>query len=371
MGFFADGQGARIRALGRSAMRDLSPSEKRPGNGFARRSLEDVDPLKERREAAILAAAETAAVKTVKEVLVVYSRSHLTDLKTGTDVHKILLRDLAPILNRDIRSITGDDILAILAAKYDSGKRRMSNLLRAYASGLFNFAVTRRWVDKNPVADVKRLHKQGRRGRERVLSDREIGAFLRALDKCEGAMARACRMLLMSGCRKSEVANMVWAEVDLREGKWTLPGSRSKNGQPHITPLVPRMLDDNVLRPGFRTGECVFASGRIGDRPINGWTLFKPRIDALMKEKLGKLEPWHVHDLRRSFATAISEHGADRHLVSLLLNHTDGHVTGTYDRLPRLEERRRVLEWWSDRLEMLKNLPPSGNIVELKRAAAE
>jgi integrase len=65
--------------------------------------------------------------------------------------------------------------------------------------------------------------------------------------------------------------------------------------------------------------------------------------------ELGKpLAAWTIHDVRRSAATASSEHGADRYLVGLLLNHTDASVTATYDRSPRLDEKRKILRFWND-----------------------
>jgi hypothetical protein len=106
-----------------------------------------------------------------------------------------------------------------------------------------------------------------------------------------------------------------------------------KAGETAVIPLTVAMLADNILRPGLRTGEFCFSSGVKGDTAIAGWSSYKMRIDAAITAELGKpLPAWTWHDLRRACATNFAEHGADRHLVSLLLNHTDGHVTGTYDR---------------------------------------
>jgi integrase len=64
--------------------------------------------------------------------------------------------------------------------------------------------------------------------RERVfLSDDELGA-------------------VWPGARRSEVAEMTWAEVDMAARTWTLPAARAKNNRQHQIPLSEQALD--VLR---------------------------------------------------------------------------------------------------------------------------
>jgi integrase len=123
---------------------------------------------------------------------------------------------------------------------------------------------------------------------------------------------------------------MTWSEVDLREGTWILPSERSKNSQEHLVPLVPAMLADNILRPKLRTGNYVFASGRIGDKPVDSWDLFKSKLAASMREDIGEIPRWTYHDLRRTAASAWGDHSVVQHVISLLLGHsTDKDQTAT------------------------------------------
>jgi integrase len=323
-----------------------------------------IDPLK----AAKALAAQREPVKTVADVLDAYAKGYLPDLKIGKVIEQTLRRELKPILHRDVRTITSDDILKTVSVKHDQGTRAMGNMIRAYASGMFTFAMARKWIAENPAAKMKKLYKPKKGGRDRVLADLEIGAILRAADKCEGPMARALRMLLISACRRSEVSRTEWSEFNLIERKWTIPGSRMKNGETAVIPLTDRMLAADVSRPEIRTGDFVFLTGYKGGCPVSTWSKFKLRIDEEIMKAEGKaIDEWTWHDLRRTAATAFAEHGADRYLVSLLLNHSDGKITATYDRSPRLAEKRKLLQWWGDRLAMLKN-PPSGNVIELRAA---
>ena len=54
------------------------------------------------------------------------------------------------------------------------------------------------------------------------------------------------KLLMLSGQRRAEVAEMRWSEVDLEKRLWTLPSQRAKNGRQHTVPITDAMFD--VLR---------------------------------------------------------------------------------------------------------------------------
>ena len=62
------------------------------------------------------------------------------------------------------------------------------------------------------------------------------------------------------------------------------------------------------------------------------------------------MAPWHLHDLRRTFATHLRTLGVDRLVVSKLLNHAEGGVTKTYDRWAADPEKAAAMERWANRL---------------------
>jgi len=51
-------------------------------------------------------------------------------------------------------------------------------------------------------------------------------------------LAALLKVRLLTAQRGGEVAHMRWADVDLQSGWWTIPGSDTKNGEPHRVPLV-------------------------------------------------------------------------------------------------------------------------------------
>jgi len=48
------------------------------------------------------------------------------------------------------------------------------------------------------------------------------------------------KLLMLSGQRRAEVAEMRWSELDLEKRLWTLPSSRAKNGKQHTVPITAR-----------------------------------------------------------------------------------------------------------------------------------
>ena len=70
-------------------------------------------------------------------------------------------------------------------------------------------------------------------------------------------------------------------------------------------------------------------------------------MDSFVKKPI---EPWRIHDLRRTMATQMRSLGGDRLVVSKLLNHVESGITKTYDRYAADPEKGSSEERWADRL---------------------
>jgi integrase len=65
------------------------------------------------------------------------------------------------------------------------------------------------------------------KSRERVLSFEELGTIWRAAPTVNTTFGAIIRLLVLTGCRRSEIAELRWSEVDLASATITLPGSRT------------------------------------------------------------------------------------------------------------------------------------------------
>jgi integrase len=147
------------------------------------------------------------------------------------------------------------------------------------------------------------------------------------------------------GQRRDEIALLEWSEVDLSRGVISLPASKMKNRRPHVVHLGPEAVA--ILRARERGDRAqVFGTGQGG---FSGWSQSKARLDA----KLGGMEPWVIHDLRRAVATHMNEIGVTPHIVEAVLGHVSGSkggVAGVYNLAAYEPDKRAAMLRWDEHL---------------------
>jgi integrase len=258
--------------------------------------------------------------------------------------------------DRPLSSIDGHDIFQVVDNTKNRGapglKRRstgsdegMARHMLSHLSSLFGWLVRNRRIERNPCVGVHRPEPP--RARERVLSNDEIVAFWKATESGD-PFASCLRLLLLTGCRLREISELRWDEISADGGMISLPGTRTKNGKPHIIPLsgAAREIISSVRR--IDGSPFVFT---LTGAAIRGWSRAKSRIDAEMK-----IPPWRIHDLRRTMVTGMVELGVAPHIVELCVNHIGGAragVAGVYNRASMIDERRAALERWARHVEGL------------------
>ena len=166
----------------------------------------------------------------------------------------------------------------------------------------------------------------------------------------------ALRLLVLTGCRKSEVLTLKWADVDLERGWLDLP--TSKTGRKLITLNAPAM---QLLANLPRSSEYVFP-GRSAGKPLVGIGHVWERI----RTRAG-LTGVRLHDLRHSFASTAAGLGASLPIIGALLGHTTAQTTSRYAGLAD-DPRRVAAERIGERLQSLLNPPTkSADVVPMRQ----
>jgi len=251
------------------------------------------------------------------------------------------------------------ELLEIIAQRAPIESNRTLALIRH----VFAFAVERDIVPANPCAGIKPLGVEKARDRA-LLSAEELRTFWRLTDPASGKLpphaCAALRFLLMTGARSNEVCALPWSEIDLDAGTWILPAERSKNGRAHLVPLTASMLDVLRARPQ-------------GPRPVF-WTdtaMLEPRALAkLLRTALPsvEIEPFTVHDLRRTVESHLAAAGVLAEVRDRVLNHAPvGTAARHYNLHDYLPEKRLALETWERRLHSLVTGHVAG-VTEIRRA---
>jgi integrase len=272
----------------------------------------------------------------------------------------MLRRELAGVLKRTPRTAGG----MAKGPHPSSGTPGLTiqRRARAYAHAMYAWAVRNGLVDANPVAAV---HVEGRAvSRERVLTDAELGEVWRTAGKLDWPWGPYLRFLILTLQRETETAGIRWFEISEDRTRWELPGSRTKNRKPHIVHLSETAREILRHAPRLTIGtdrtSSPFVFTTTGKAHISGPSRAKTRLDNLILmeritlaiakgEPPKPLEPWRMHDLRRTGATIMARIGIRWEVADRILNHVGGAVSGVaaiYQRHEWLDERRDALDQW-------------------------
>jgi len=194
--------------------------------------------------------------------------------------------------------------------------------------------------------------------RDRVLNENEWAAVWAATFTEEYPFGPFLRALMLSGQRKSNVAQMRWDEIE--NSLWVIPREKMKSTKPgrakaHEVPLSNALAELVAQQPK----NCSYVFSTTGAGPIHPGSKLKARID----ESAGVLN-WVFHDLRRTAATYMTSQGVSQFIVARVLGHTDQTVTAVYDRASYRNEKRAALEVLASSL-----FAKPENVIQIQEAA--
>jgi integrase len=216
---------------------------------------------------------------------------------------------------------------------------------RTTLSAFYVWAMRSGIVESNPVIGTPQP--KDNENRDRVLSDDELARVYGACG--DDDFGRIVRLLILTGCRRSEIGGLRWSEIDQAHGTLTIPAERSKNGRRHQLPLTPLMQAALKDVPHMVSRDHLF--GVHGATGFSRWVHCKRDLD----QRSGVSE-WVLHDIRRSVATRMADLGVQPHIIEQVLNHQSGHrsgVAGIYNRSSYEREVRAALALWEDHIRCL------------------
>lgn len=358
----------RRMTLGAFPVLSLAAARQRARDALAA-AAEGRDPAEEVRVAKAPKSADDCDA--VSSVIDLFLARHANRNRRADDVAAMFRREIRDRWGaRKIQTIAKRDVIEVLDAVVDRGSPVTANRLRAHLNTLFNWAKGRDIIQTNPLDGIKPPAPE--KARDRVLTEDEIRLFWNACDGLGYPFGPLYRLLLLTGQRLREVADMTVAEVN--GDSWSLPAARSKNGDEHVIPLSApaRAILDGLPE----IGRYLFTT--TGRTPVSGFTRAKERIDKLMTEAANMdlpkgsdpvtIPPFTIHDLRRTAATGMAALRFPPHVVEAVLNHKSGTrrgVAGVYNRFDYAEEKRQALDAWAAYVARLVS-GRAENIVQLR-----
>ena len=333
------------------------------------------DP-KEARQAArrAITAARAAAAAAAKADTLTFQAltERWRDLQLGNrgaryqkEAPRALLAWFSAWATRPAHSITAAEaVLALDKVRADSGPGAARSAY-LYARGMYAWASKRQMLEANPFAVIQGPERV--KDRDRVLADEEVAEIWRAAEGLGWPMGAFTQFALLTLQRREEAAGLRWAELSPDLSLWTLPAERAKNGKAHVVHLAPAARAILKAAPRMKSSPFVFTT--TGKAPVSGFSRAKAMIDAVItaarekaKREPAELEPWRLHDFRRTGVTRLAALGFPPHVCDRLLNHVQGAISGVaaiYQRHEFFSERQQALEAWARHVVALSTGKPA------------
>jgi integrase len=326
-------------------------------------------------------------VESVTESFLARYAQKQTKEKSWRETERLLNKEVVGAWRgRRLAAIGRADVHDLLDKIVDRGAPIVANRTLAALRRMCGWAVERGIIDASPCEKVKAP--AGEKSRDRVLSDDELRLSWGAFEKIGWPFGPLAKLLVITGARLREVAEMRWSEIDRAAKTWTIPKERAKNGVAHEIPLSAPALAilESIPRVDGGKGATGFVFTTTGRTAVSGFSRAKEQFDAAIVESMRKaaiargddpakitaLENWTMHDLRRTAASGMAGLGIAPHVVEAVLNHRSGTIKGVaavYNRYSYSAEKRAALEAWARALNAIVTGKPAGNVVELKARA--
>jgi len=254
----------------------------------------------------------------------------------------IFERELLPAWkNRLLTEITPDDLRAHCGKIVDRGAPATAIHVRDILKQIYGFAILHGEKIANPADDVGPASIATFVPKDRSLSPTEIRVMLKQLEHVATlpTIRLGMRLFLLTMVRKSELQDAVWDEVDFENAVWTIPKERMKRSKAHNVYLSQQCLDIMIaLKTCAGNSRYLLPSRYDADAPMSRATFNRVTysvVERAKKEGL-PLEPFTVHDLRRTGSTLLNELGFNSDWIEKCLAHEDGRSSrGVYNKAER------------------------------------
>jgi integrase len=268
------------------------------------------------------------------------------------------------IASRPVSTLTPPELLEVFRRLERRGKHETAHRAKQRVGQVFRYAIATGRAERDPTADLRgALAPIKVTNRAAVTDPREVAQLLRALHGYQGhfIVEAALKLAPLVFVRPGELRGAEWVEIDLDDAEWRIAAHRMKMRRPHLVHLAKQAVE--ILReiePLTGRGRYVFPSPRSSQRPLsdNAITAALRRIGYT-----GDQMSWH--GFRAMASTLLNELGFPPDVIELQLAHQErNEVRAAYNRAPRLDERRRMMQAWADYLDGFR---AGSNVVPLRR----
>ncbi|HEY1943074.1 MAG TPA: site-specific integrase [Roseiarcus sp.] len=270
--------------------------------------------------------------------------------------------------SKPITEITPRAVLEALQPIEARGRHETANRARATVGAVCRYAVVTSRAELDPTTALRgALARPAAKHRAAIIDSQDFGGLLRSIDGYAGAgeTGIALKLLALTFVRPGELRGAEWSELDCEAAIWTVPSARAKMRREHRVPLSRQALGLLSQLHGLTgQGRFLLPSIRSAARCVSENTLNA----ALRRLGFGQDE-MTAHGFRAAASSMLNESGLwQPDAIEAQLAHQErSAVRRAYARSEYWPKRVRMMQWWADRCDELREGRPT-KVVSISNA---
>lgn len=340
----------------------ISLSEARDYRYEAKKLLRaNIDPSTRKQEArrAALFDAENTFRAVAKDWFDTNRNGKKWSVETADRIWRRLELHVMPALqNMPIALIKTPDLVILIRKVGNVGKLEMASRIIGFLCDIFRHAIRCGVLNYNPAVDLKGVVPAPKVTHYPAIRPSELPELLSKLEAVNTTPLNkmAMRLLLHVFLRTGELRFGIWQEIDWHNKLWIVPPQRMKikeREEPHLIPLSEQtLLLLRELKALTGHSKYLFPSQQRRKHPV----MSENTINKIL-HNMGYKGTQVGHGFRSIASTALNESGKFRSdAIEFQLTHIEQDSSRKpYNRAEYLEERRCMMQWWSDYIEAASN----------------
>ena len=254
-----------------------------------------------------------------------------------------------------ISSILKQDIISTLRKLEAEGKNETCYRIRQKIEAIFSYAEVEGHCTGNPAKGLQQILTKPQPKSQNSLPISALPEFLEKIIADKAAIPTtvlAMKFIILTFVRTQELRFADWKEfvIDSSEPLWVIPADRMKMRKIHHVPLSRQAV--NILN------EMQKYSGKEGyvfPQYYNSKKAMSENTLLYFSNRLGYSGRHTIHGFRSVASTVLNESRKwHPDVIERQLAHQESNkVRKAYNRAEHLNERRKMMQWWSDYIESL------------------
>ena len=256
---------------------------------------------------------------------------------------------------RPISDIKKKEVIATLRKLESEGKYETCYRVRQRLEAIFSYAEIAELCNSNPASGLQKIFTKPKPKEHASLPIRELPVFLNKIvdDKVTSRSTKLAMFFMIHVFVRSKpqrVAKWIYFDIDCDEPLWVVPEYDEKTRVKLHVPLSPQVVMIlNEMKDYSDPDSFVFPQVRNRQKPMSENTLL------YFSNRIGYAGRNTIHGFRKVASTALHESGNwSYEAVEKQMSHLVGtKVSRIYNKAEHLDERRKMMNWWSDYIESL------------------